>query len=177
MKNELYFCKYESELIEKNCMHHLAAATSASFQADWIDMCFHLNISSSSCPWQPFGSRKPVVGQAALAKLVYTAAHLTDNRSIIDSKIISLRPRCLVSKQHQDDTADGLVAHEPVGHQWHGDRLFGRKSCLHKHSFTPWRQLATCFVVRKKTQCPLPPLSSLPLFFTSLSSDLFRNRS
>lgn len=128
-------------------------------------MGFHLNISSSPCPWQPFGSLKPVVGQAALAKLVYTAARLNDNRSIIDSKIISLRPQCLVSKQHRFNTANGLVAHDSVGHQWHGDRLFGRKPCLHIRSFTQWRLLATCFVVKTKTQCPLPPLSSPSLLY------------
>lgn len=77
-----------------------------------------------------------MVGQAALSKLVYTAACLNDNRSIIDSKIISLRPRYLVSKQHQADISNGLVAQESVGHQWHGDRLFGRKPCLYIHSFT-----------------------------------------
>lgn len=73
---ELFFRQCESELIEKICKHHLHAATSASFQAEWIDMCFYSNISSSPCPWQSLGSHKPVVGQAALSKLVYIAVHL-----------------------------------------------------------------------------------------------------
>lgn len=123
-------------------------------------MCFHLNISSSPCPWQPFGSLKPVVGQAALAKLVYTAARLNDNRRIIDSKIISLRPQCLVSKQHQDDTANELVAHDSVGHQWHGDRLFGRKA-LFAHTFIHSVETISYLLCGKDKNTTSPPSSIL----------------